>query len=347
MLKRETIWIVVITLAAVLIFLNAIPGEFVYDDNRQIVLNPLIQDGSLITKAITSDVWAFKGGGFYSASNYWRPVFTAWCILNFRLFGLDPTAWHILNVLLHAAVCLIGFLLLRRWNLSAPVAAAIVLVFAVHPVHTESVAWISGSPDILFALFFLLSLFFADRSADDGLKKSRTRDSILAVLFYCLALGSKEVALACIPIFFLVIGNRSAERGFISAFLSSDSWKRATPYVAAAIAYFLFRLKIIGALSFPVETSTDTASAILTAPSVFLFYIRQMVFPLWLGPNYPLRPVETVGLWNFVVPLIASVLILGGVISIARRPCSIASSPSMSTPNGQRQHDTEHGRLAP
>ena len=72
-------------------------------------------------KALTNDVWAFKGDGTVTASNYWRPTFTAWCIINFSLFGLDPYGWHFLNLLLHLGVCLLAFLLLRKWGLSGSI----------------------------------------------------------------------------------------------------------------------------------------------------------------------------------------------------------------------------------
>src|SRR5690348_14352520 len=90
-----------IGLIAFVAFARSLGGEFVYDDNRQILMNPLIQQPQLYSKALTSDVWAFKGDGTVSASNYYRPVFVSWLIVNFALFGANPFGWHLLNVLLH------------------------------------------------------------------------------------------------------------------------------------------------------------------------------------------------------------------------------------------------------
>src|SRR5215203_221563 len=156
-LKSELRPLVLLALVAFVVFANSLGGDFVYDDNRQILRNPLIQDSSLYGKALVSDVCAFKGDGSVAASNYYRPTFVAWLILNFKIFGASPLGWHALNVLLHILVCLLCFLLLRRWNISRNPAFAVSLIFAVHPVHTESVAWISGSPDLLFAAAFLSS----------------------------------------------------------------------------------------------------------------------------------------------------------------------------------------------
>src|SRR5438552_1382270 len=114
MKKSDIKWLVVVAMVCFVMFANGVGGEFVYDDNRQIVRNTLIQNSDFIWKALTSDVWAFKGGGTEAASNYWRPTFTAWHILNFRLFGMNPVGWHIANIVVHSSVCVLAFSLLRR-----------------------------------------------------------------------------------------------------------------------------------------------------------------------------------------------------------------------------------------
>ena len=91
-------WLLPALVLGVLVYINALGGEFVYDDLRQIVRNTLIQDGSQFWHALTSDVWAFKGDTGEPWSNYWRPVFVLWLIGNYRAFGLDSTAgWHAAN----------------------------------------------------------------------------------------------------------------------------------------------------------------------------------------------------------------------------------------------------------
>ena len=115
--RRELMWLVIIAVVAFAIYAPTLGHSFVYDDNRQIVRNPLIQKPELYAKALTSDVWAFKGDGTQVASNYWRPTFTAWCIANYAIFGLSPGGWHFANVLLNMLVCILAFLMLRRWGL--------------------------------------------------------------------------------------------------------------------------------------------------------------------------------------------------------------------------------------
>jgi tetratricopeptide (TPR) repeat protein len=308
-LRDEWKWIVPLVGVCVVVYANSLTGTFVYDDLRQILRNPLIQDNSLIWKALTSDVWAFKGDGTVAASNYWRPTFTAWHIINFRLFGTDPLGWHFTNLLLHSGVCIMAYALLRRWAFPAAVAFTITIIFAVHPAHVESVAWISGSPDMLFALAFLGSLWFAQTFAESGL----TEHIVLALLFYATALGAKEIGIVCLPIYYFVLkGDKASEKRAGAA---------NTPMLLlgmVAAAYFLIRWSVIGAISRPPEGAVWLGAAILSTPSMFAFYLRQMFFPYWVGANYPLEPVSQIGMGNFVVPLIVSIAALAAIFHLAK-----------------------------
>jgi tetratricopeptide (TPR) repeat protein len=324
-IKSEFRWLILLALIAFFVFANSTGGDFVYDDNRQIVRNPLIQDATLYGKALTSDVWAFKGDGSVAASNYWRPTFTAWSILNFQLFGLNPFGWHLLNLLLHAGICALAFLLLRRWNLSPVVAFAVSAIFAVHPVHTESVAWISGSPDLLFSLFLLASLWFAENvSRKDAEAQSEDKkgslmnsfDLILSITFYALALGAKEVALLCIPLFYLIFARTDDKK---SLRVAASPFLRVIPFLLVGAVYFAARWIILGAVSKSAEDAATFGSAILSVPAMFVFYLKQMIFPVWLGANYSLRPVVQIDLINFILPLIISSVALAVFYLLAKR----------------------------
>lgn len=309
-LREETNRILLLLAVCFAVFANSLTGEFVYDDVRQIVRNPLIQDGALFWQALTSDVWAFKGDGTIAASNYWRPTFTLWQIANFRIFGPAPFGWHLANIALHSGVCLLVFLLLRRWAFPAAISFSAALVFAVHPVHVESVAWISGSPDLLFSAAFLGSLWFAADFADGG---SRTKLAI-SVLLYAAALGAKEIGVFCLPIYYLVLSGSSVNAGErrprIAGLLS---------FAAAAVAYFFIRWSVLGAVSRPPENAATYFEAAASVPLMFAFYLRQIFFPAWLGANYPLEPVVTIGLTNFALPLVLAAAILAATVLLARR----------------------------
>lgn len=323
--KTDLILIAIIAAVAFAIFANSLTGEFVYDDARQIIRNPLIQDNSLIGKALTSDVWAFKGDGSLAASNYWRPTFTAFNILNFRLFGIEPFGWHFLNLLLHAGVCVLIFLLLRRWNLSANLSFIIALIFAVHPTRVESIAWVAGSPDLLFGAAFLGSLWFADKWSAE---RKGTIYLIAALVLYALALGAKEVAMLCFPIYFLLFSYRKKpeneiadkQNDEIKSIENKTSVFNATlAFGILAFAYFFIRWAVLGRISQPAEDAAGLFSAILTAPSVFIFYLKQIIFPVTIGTNYSLRAIENFDIFGFVLPFVISIAAMILFYLLARR----------------------------
>ena len=190
--RSDVIILLVAVMLVAAVFANSVSGEFVYDDTKQIVANPLIRESGSFWKALTSDVWAFKGERAAAWSNYWRPTFMLWLMGNYRLFGLeDPRGWHLANIALHALVTLLGYGLLRALHASRLLAAPIVWLFAVHPVHVESVSWISGSPDLLLAAPLLGALWCVILN----LRRPRPWRWALALALYTIALGAKEVSI--------------------------------------------------------------------------------------------------------------------------------------------------------
>ena len=308
--RNELKWLIPIAVVCLLVFANSLTGEFVYDDTRQILRNTLIQDGSLWWKALRSDVWAFKGDGTQAASNYWRPTFTLLNILCFRVYGINPMGWHVINVLLHTYVSLLAYLLLRRWQFSAVLAFLIAIIFAVHPVHVESVAWIAGSPDLLFSIFLLGSLWFAT-----SYRTSRSnKDLLLTILLYAGALGSKEIGILCLPIYyFLLTGESDGEEARASS-LNTPLLALAT----VAVAYFIIRMSIIGAIARPPDDAVALFDAVMSVPQMFFFYLKQIFAPLFVAINYPITPVKEISGMNFIVPLFVSIAVIAGILYLAR-----------------------------
>jgi len=177
---------------------NATKGEFVYDDEYQIVKNPLIKPGGDLVKALSSDVWQFRAGVEEQRSNYWRPLFIGWLVLNYRLFGTNPAGWHVMNILIHLLVTLLGYRLLLSMPASPTVAAIATWIFATHPAHVQCVTWISGSPDLLMSLFLMGSMIAyltSKKTTHWGLR-------IAAVALFFCALLSKEAAISFVGRYF-------------------------------------------------------------------------------------------------------------------------------------------------
>ena len=305
----------VLALIAFFAFANSLGGEFVYDDNRQILMNPTIQHSSLYGKALTSDVWRFKGNGDISASNYYRPVFVFWLIVNFAIFGANPFGWHLLNVAIHIVVCLLVFDLLKRLSFDTMLSLLLAAIFAVHPVHVESVSWISGSPDILLSLFFLASLLLNLRKGD----KHDQFAYLTSIVLYALALGTKEIAMLLFPIYFLIfrfktdldlVGRTDGRIQF--------AMLRTIPYAILAVSFFIVRWYVVSGVTHPVEDAPLLGQSLLSIPSVFLFYLRQTIFPISLTENYQLRP-ETGFTINFALSTFTSIAIAALIWWLCRK----------------------------
>lgn len=310
--RRDLLSLAGILTITLVVFAGSFDADFVYDDLRQVVRNPLIQDPSLAWQAVTSDVWAFKGDGATAASNYWRPTFTAFNIACFRLFGLDPYGWHVASVLLHLSVCVALFVLLRQWQQTLGLASAITLLFAVHPVHVESVVWVAGSPNLLFGVSLIGALACATRFAETR----RSLPLLASLALYAAALGSKEIAVLCIPLFWLVFRWNRTRNAPVSR---TGAFTATVPFAALAALYFVLRWAVLGHIVQLQSGAASTQSILLSAPSVFLFYLEQIILPLRLGPGYPLRPVVAAGATEFWLPLIAALVVAVVLLALARR----------------------------
>lgn len=315
-LRLELLVLLPALLLATFLYVNTLQGQFVYDDKPQIARNTLIQDESNLWRALFSDVWAFKRGDAAAVSNYWRPTFVLWLIINFQMFGLDTFGWHLLNILMHVGVVAMAFFLLRRLKVPLWVAGTIAVLFAAHPAHTESVAWISGSPDLVLSLALLGSMWFVNSL---GQKQTKLRWG-LALAFYLIALGAKEIAIFYPIIVVMMLWRPQREFGEVGI-----SWSKALtialPFVGAAILYVIVRQSILGQIAQWPDGGADAKSALLSVPMVFTFYLRQIVFPYWIGPSYPIRAVtpSNIGLMNFVTPLFISLFAGGGMLWLAYR----------------------------
>jgi hypothetical protein len=139
-------------LLTIAVFSPVVHHDFVdYDDQDYVTENPQIQAG------LTWDGvrWAF--GGAHAAN--WIPLTWLSHMLDCQLFGLSPGWHHLTNLLLHTSSTLLLFLVLKRMTDAIAPSLVVALLFAIHPLHVESVAWVSERKDVLSTFFFMLTLW--------------------------------------------------------------------------------------------------------------------------------------------------------------------------------------------
>lgn len=355
---------VAIFFAALGAYAHARAGDFVYDDHYQILNNPLVQRADLVGEALTSDVWAFRSRSYPigddagaaaaraaaisapATSAYYRPAFVLHLIWQHRLFGLEnPKAWHVINVLLHGVVSVLAYLVVRRvGRLPAGLSFAAGLIFAVHPVHVESVTWISGSPDLLVGLGLFPCMVLAWVLAKG---EGSSRPAWLSgVLWFAYVVGavvcvtSKEIGVAIAPISMIIAWEarrhaRQSSGSTVTPWLSPAVLGVVFVPVVITVAFLAVRAGIVGDRR-EHEVGVSTAALLYTQPSVGAFYLRQMLWPfenLWpgtvsieaanagftqagpggVGPMHNVRPLNTLDLstgqmWRyFLLPLLICV----------------------------------------
>jgi tetratricopeptide (TPR) repeat protein len=233
----------VLILVAVLPYLNSLLNGFVQDDNRQVVTNPYLRSFSHLREIFATNVWSYVGA--QGTTNYYRPLMTFGYLLCYQFLGPLAYGFHLANVVLNAGVVCLVFLVTERIFRDRTVGFVAAVMFALHPIHSESVDWIAAVTDLQLTLFYLLTFWCFLRVAKPGGKRSGAAE-LGMVLSFTLALLAKEPA-AMLP--FLAT--------FYEHFLRDDRaqtslGQKLSRYVTLwllDIAYLLFRTRIFGGLA--------------------------------------------------------------------------------------------------
>jgi len=316
--QLERLLLIGILSVTALAFVNALDGQFVYDDRVQILKNPTINSLANIPRMFTQGVWQFLNEGDKSAVGpYYRPLFNVALIINHQLFGLAVFGWHAVSIALHLVAVFLVYRLGREWKLSFEVAAASALLFGLHPVHSESIAWVAALPDPLAAVSILSSLLLYERYY-----RGRAVTPVVmaaSVALALLAMLSKEVAV--IFPFFLVARELFERHGEKVVETAARIARRTAPYFAAIVLYLGMRYYVLGFLRRDEPTSVDISGieVLITIPSVLLRYARMLLIPYPLSVIYDNTYVQSALDPRFWGAWLAIAALLGGLLWIVRR----------------------------
>ncbi|MFZ2197660.1 MAG: tetratricopeptide repeat protein [Thermodesulfovibrionales bacterium] len=315
-----------VSLITFLVYLKSLQNGFLgWDDGIYVVLNPYIRS---ITPSFFR--WAFFFD-FY-ASN-WHPLTWLSHALDYAVWGLNPLGHHLTNNILHALNTFIVVLLVvrlsefgkvlsppspplnvrgdwgavpadRGWSSDKTVlitAGTTGLLFGLHPIHVESVAWVAERKDLLCALFYLLSVITYVKYAT--CKTYRTY--IPALCFFVLALLSKPMAVT-LPFVLLILdwypfGRIQSLRSFGIAFFEK------LPFIALIIISSVLTILAQKAAMMPMDVEPLSARVLVACRSI-VFYLWNVILPLRLLPYY--QYPEGVSLLSLQYPLYI-VLVIG------------------------------------
>jgi tetratricopeptide (TPR) repeat protein len=280
-------------------------GFVAFDDEIYVYENPHIKPGITLRGV----KWAFTQ---VHESN-WHPLTTLSHMLDCSLYGLWAGGHHLTNLLLHATSAVVLFLALRRMTGAVWQSAMVAALFCVHPLHVESVAWVSERKDVLSGLFFGLTLW-----AYAAYVEGKAAYWIVAAAF-TLGLLSKPM-LVTAPFLLLLLDYWPLGRWSAGARAALVLEKLPLLTISAAICvttYLVQRSR--GAINEQASVMLRLQTALLAYGS----YLLKTIVPLNLAANYPLRPQPAIlacCVWFLVLACISASAIL-----LARRGAGYAA----------------------
>ena len=272
-------------------YIPALKAGFVnWDDPDYVSNNPMLKDISNLEMIFTRPI----------QGNY-HPLTVISLIFNYLISGFDAWSYHLLNLLLHLANCFLVFrltMILSRNNLIIAITTS--LLFGIHPMHVESVAWVSERKDVLYSLFFLLGLISYTRYVDSGSKKQYW----LTGLWLTLSLLSKPAAVIFPLVLFCIDILREKRFNYKS--------------LLEKIPFFILAF-IMGLLTYLAQKEKgatdgtnifDAGTRILMGFYGIMMYLVKLILPVNLSPFYPYAPInEKLPSVYYIAPFFSILLI--------------------------------------
>lgn len=267
-------------------YLPSLQNGFVnWDDDAYVYENQNIRSINFIFLK-----WIFTA----EANPTWHPLTLLSLAVDYQKWGLNPFGYHLANIVFHSVNTFLVFLL--TFNLAKTignqknliVAAITALLFGIHPLHVESVAWVSERKDVLYAFFFLLAILAYLRYLSDSRKKNTYY--ILSIILFTLALMSKPMAMT-LPIVLLILDFYPLKRLSIWGLIEKIPFFILSAISTAITIYVHHTRNLLVSLEqYPLIYRLSIAT------HAYMFYLIKMVFPFNLAPFYPYPEMQAIAL---------------------------------------------------
>jgi len=262
-----------LTAATVAVYLPAATHDFVYyDDDVYVFENPAVQQGI----NATSLAWACTS----TLGSIWQPLTWLSHMLDVMLFGLHPAGHHCTSLLLHAANALLLFLVLVRLTGARWRSLFVAALFALHPLHVESVAWVAERKDVLSTLFWMLTL----RAYAGYVDRPGAVRYMGMIVCFALGLLAKQM-IVTLPFVLLLLDVwplRRFHQPRLSATLRLIGEKLPLFVLSALMATVTFLVQQQNLAIKPLSIGIRLANAL----SSYVFYIIKMFWPTGLAVPY-------------------------------------------------------------
>lgn len=252
---------------AIAIFANAsLSGWVTLDDPLYVLNNRRILDSEF---AALLRLWSFEDAHMGAFIEYFPLRDSVYWTIH-RIFGVQPLPYHIVNILLHGLCSVLVVAIGRRLGFSLPIACVAAIIFAVHPVHCESVVWISGLKDPMFTALLLASVLAYEPDS------SGKRSYVLSFVLLVLSLLCKSIGVMLPALLLALEWRRNA--------LTWASLRAVAPFGVIALLFLLNFVAIGNQNNVIVSHKGLTISAdIMTSLWCFVTYVSLQVFPINLN----------------------------------------------------------------
>ena len=309
--KKKTVIAILLGVLGSTLYLQTLGFDFInLDDNLYVYENPHIREGLTL--------WGLKSA-FFGEKYLWIPLVWVSFMLDFELWGLDPTGYHLTNLLFHGVNSALVFLVLTRLTETSKrslwPSAFVGAVFAVHPLHVESVVWITERKDVLFALFWILAMWAYLRYVESP----SIRRYLLVFALFTFSIMSKPMAVT-LPLALLLL----------------DYWplgrlrrgRDATGLVIEKLPFFVLSLgcaaiTMLLAQKGGAVVSMETVPLSERIPNAlisYLKYIKMALYPVDLAVFYPHPRTHTSLLGGVVAALVLVVITAAALLNSRKRP---------------------------
>ncbi|MFH0896246.1 MAG: tetratricopeptide repeat protein [Bacteroidota bacterium] len=293
-----------LAIITLIVYANAFTNGFAsnWDDNIYLIGNPYTQN-------LSQNFFYFFT--HFQVGNY-HPLSMISLAIDYQLFGQNSAGYHTVNILIHAANVVLLFYFVRLLLKNDTASFVVALLFAVHPMHTESVAWIAERKDVLFFLFFIIGLIFYTRYA---LGKINRKGYFLALLFFILSVLSKSTAVV-FPVI-LILTDYILKRPF-----NKIVWLEKVPFFLISLAAGIIAIYAQAgeaALNEQSVAGFTFIDRIFISSYAFLYYIVKTIVPFGLAAMhyYPTSELPWYFYASFPVALALVVMI---IMQYKRRP---------------------------
>ncbi len=314
--KDFLLWAGVIVLITLTIYAPAIHGGFIWDDDRHVEQNKNLRDAEGL-----ANIWTKLGLRNGGTPQYYPVTHTTFW-MEYQLSGatpndIDPTIFHVTNVILHAGGAILLWFILRE--LAVPGAWVAAAIFALHPIEVESVAWISERKNVLSGIFFFAAIYaylrsgFALPPRDSAPPQKRDWNLWGAsLLLFVLALLSKSVACSMPAVMLLLVWwkrGRITMRDvvpLIPFFVLGVAMSAVTGYVE----HEHVMKNALGVI--PQEWNLSPTQRLIVAGRAVWFYVMKLLWPARLTFSYPKWNVDPAqaAQWLYPIGVVAVLAIL-------------------------------------